>query len=211
MGFLLLPPDERVLVDGLVSEFGLTLLAHDAAPGGKGQLVSASLATLPSDLALPARPGQMPSAPTTLLFWHSGIGPIRTLGDAPPSSDPRDRVADLIVRESAQDWADLIDLARTPVIRFARSHWHDDAQTRLQPGLLGGMAVKAKEQPAEVRRLHARVVRWMKKRGERLNPFEHCTNLPREQPLNLSGFWVWAWPEAQSWVRAGGQVWPWTG
>ena len=48
----------------------------------------------------------------------------------------------------------------------------------------------------------------MKNHGERLNPFEYCPDIPVEQPRNLTAFWVWAWPEAQAWVRAVGRIWP---
>lgn len=211
VSFLLLPQDELELVEKLTGEFSLTLLASDLAPGGKPNIVASPLDALPDDLALPVRPGKEPSAPAIFLFWCSGIGPIQMRDDSAPSDDPVDRVADLLTREATDDWRDLIDLSRTPVIRFHRSAWHDDDRTRMKPALLQAMPVPVKKHPVQVSSLHAAIEKWMKTRGERLDPFDYCTELPIEPPRSRSRFGVWAWPQACGWVREGGEIWPWTG
>ena len=211
MSYLLLPGDEAVLVEGVTREFGLIFLASALAPAGKPKMIASPAEAVPGDLALPAQPHQQPSAPIEFFWWCSEIGPIKTLGDAPPSDNPRDRVAELLNREATDDWRDLIDLKRTPVIRYSRSGWHDDRRTRMRPGALRAMAMPVREQPDVLDQLHARIVRWMQNEGERLDPFDHCSDVPIERPSNTSQFSVWAWPEALAWVRGGGEIWPWTG
>jgi hypothetical protein len=197
-------------MEGLTGEFGLRLLASEIAPGAEPELIASPVKAVPDDLALPPQPQRQRSAPTEFLWWCSKLGPIQTLRDAPPSDDPGDHVAELLNREATDAWHDLIDLTRTPVIRYRRSMWHDNCRRRMQPGVLQGMAAPVSEQ-AGVNRLHARISRWMKRHGERLDPFDHCAEVPVERPSNTSRFLVWAWPEALSWVQAGGEVWPWTG
>lgn len=106
-------------------------------------------------------------------------------------------------------WSELIDFNRTPAIRFTRSRWHKSGS--LCPGLLSGQARPIKEQPKELVSLLRKIERWMKRAGERLNPFEHChVEIPlKKPPRNLNMFWVWARPTALDWVRTGGSVWPW--
>jgi hypothetical protein len=103
---------------------------------------------------------------------------------------------------------DLVDLARRPVVRFQRSNWNRNGC--LNPGQLQGMAVRVKEHPPELLAKLRSVERWLKKRGERLNPFEHCSQSPIAAPSNLNVFWVWAQPAALTWVQQGGEVWPWS-
>jgi hypothetical protein len=144
------------------------------------------------------------------VFWSPELGAVRTLRDAPSSDDARDRVASLLAREATSAWRDLIDLKRTPVIRFARSRWHDEDRTELQPGLLQTMALPLKQQPIALTRRRSRIDRWMKQQGVAINPFDHARELPVEQPKNVKPFTAWAWPEAEAWIRDGGCVWPWT-
>jgi len=212
MNWLLLPADERELLDYLVEELHLNFLAHDLTEDGKPSLSDAKrdrrLAKLP-------RPPRHPSPATYLeslefRFWAPQIGPIRLLGEAPEPTDAKDRVMLQLNKEMTPRWSELIDLERTPIVTFLRSRWHSNGS--LCPGALGGQPRPRREQPKELLALLRRIERWLKERGERLNPFEHChVEIPevKDPPKNLNMFWVWARPEALSWVHSGGSVWPW--
>src|SRR5260370_21238054 len=70
--------------------------------------------------------------------WLREIGPVKTQSNAPAATNARDRVARLLTQDAAAgQFADVIDLERTPVLTLTRSHWH--AQNRLAPGNLGSM------------------------------------------------------------------------
>jgi hypothetical protein len=117
------------------------------------------------------------------------------LGDAPEPNDPKDAVRRRLNQEQYPDrWQELVDLARTPVIRLHRTNWNMNGC--LNPGLLGAMAVPLKDQtPGLVQHLRA-IERWLKREGARLNLFDHCTKVDQEPPSNLDRFSVWARPSA---------------
>lgn len=115
------------------------------------------------------------------------LGPIRTLADAPMARDAVGRVALHLNREATQQWRDLIDLTRTPVIGCAN---------RLAPQrglpLAGGlttMQVRVRDLPREVPSLHSRVERYLKRHSPRLDPFETCQACggPRRDPNRSRG------------------------
>lgn len=206
MNWLLMPADERELLNFLVEELGLVLLAHDLTEHGDPVV---------SDPQTDGRLGELPRQPGPsgadwdFNLWAPMIGPVRLLGDAPEPTDPKDRVMLRLNKEMTPLWRELIDSERTPVVHFGRSRWHRNGS--LCPGVLGGQARPTREQPKELLALLRKIKRWLKSKGERLNPFEHChVEIPvKEPPRNLNMFWVWARPAALTWVRGGGSVWPW--
>jgi hypothetical protein len=203
MSFLLLPPDELALVSYMCGDLDLALLLSDLTDRGVPRIATEPLAAVPDHLP------SSPSDPRTFIFWCHWLGPVRTLADASESVDPADRVAGLLTREAAGDrYGDVVDLQRTPVIRWHRTSFQ--SERRLKPGLLQVMPLYVRDTPSDVLKLHRQVDRWMKKHGERLNPFDHCRDLPIPQPRNLNPFWVWVHRHAMDWVSGGGEIWPWT-
>jgi hypothetical protein len=180
-GFLLLPEDEPALVAHLLEAESLTRLAHDDLSYGP-PVVGALEAPLP--LPEPPRPGVEPGVPRRFTFWVPDLGEL---------SPARHR---------------FIDYERSPVLTWRRTSWH--ASGALCPGLLGTQTRPRKDQPVELLRLLARVEKWMKRSGVRLDPFDHAPDEPPvERPANVKPFAVWAHPHAAQWVRGGGSVWPW--
>jgi hypothetical protein len=135
------------------------------------------------------------------------LGPIRTLADAPAPRDAVDRVALQLNREATEQWRDLIDLTHTPVLGLRRTGWHH-REDCLIAGALTTMAVRVRDLPREVTSLHSRVERYLKRHSQRLDPFETCQVYtgPRLDPRQTRGWWLWAMPQAQAWLAAGGQA-----
>jgi hypothetical protein len=192
VNYLLLPEDEALLRAHLIGELGLIPVGHSAHES--------------PDLPRQAAPAE---GRWEFVYWAEAVGPIRRLGQSPRPPSAFDRVMDRVNRESLGDaWNDAVDLARTPVIRFRRSSWHRNGH--LCPGALQASAAAVAEQPPGLLALRRRVARWIEAEGERLNPFEHCTDPPVPQPRSLGPYWVWARPRALAWVHDGGRVWPWS-
>ena len=205
MSYLLVPEDEKDLVTYLVNGLGLRLLLSDVAPNREPRVAQDPWSAVPTELGK-----QNDTTPSHLIFWCSQLGPIRTLVDAPVTSDARTQVARQLTQQMAgHEYEDIIDLSRTPVIRWLRCSWH--APNRLKPALLQGMELEVRQTPKPVLKLYAKVGRWLKSRGEKLNPFEHCMELPGAQPRNLKTFWVWVHRHALESVKRGLEIWPWTG
>lgn len=205
MNWLLLPEDELDLALHLTDALGLRLVS--AIPTGEIEGAPRDLQMeLPHDLPTDGIYG----VPREFVFWRPSSGPIRLLGDRPDdqNDDVRNRVALRITKEASLDWRQFLDLQRTPIIRFHRCVWRGG--DTLMPGLLQGMDLKVGEHPPEIIRLLRSISLWLKREGERLNPFDHCSTLPVPPPRNQSPFAVWARPAALAWVRAGGDIWPWT-
>jgi len=194
-----------MLIEHLTDAEGLLLLASDHLRAGpsvvRGQLD-------PPSLPPPAEPLTPREEPATFNFWWQEGGELRALGDAPPPGDAAGRVALKLAQDASEHRQDLLDLERSPIVRWARCRWHSSGA--LCPGLLQAQARKTSEQPAGLVRLHRRVARWMKKQGVRINPFDHGPEeLTMDPPANLNMFWAWAFPAAEAWVRDGGTIWPW--
>jgi hypothetical protein len=203
VAYLLLPDDELPFVRYLTGEIGATMLVDGLAPGGKPHIALDAIGAW--DRHLPGRDEE-----GTVLFWCSWAGPIQTLGDTPTPADVKRRVALTITKQHAGPvFDDLIDLTRTPILRWRRSIRQEPR--RLLPAVLAAMELKARDTPAAVLAAHRRATSWLKRNGTKLSPFDHCTNLPMPAPTNLNPFWVWAHSGALSWLQAGGEVWPWTG
>jgi hypothetical protein len=128
------------------------------------------------------------------LLWARSLGPIRTLTDAPAPRDAVDRVALQLNREATQQWRNLIDLTRTPVIGLRRTGWHH-REDCLIAGALTTMPVGGRDLPRDVASLHARVERHLKRHSQRLDLFETCQVYtgPRLDPRQ-KGWWMWAMP-----------------
>jgi hypothetical protein len=200
---LLVTDDERDLAAFLCGELGAKLLLEDVATGGEPNVADDPLSALPSALPSPAIFGSKDVH--SLIFWLAGVGPIKTLGNAPPATDPRDRVARRLTQDAAgARFADVIDLERTPVLTLTRSHWH--AQNRLAPGNLGATTLRTMP---TAKRLYCRALRWLKKRGVKLDPFAHCEEVRDRRPQRLGPLWVWAQPNAKTLVDEGIEIWPW--
>jgi hypothetical protein len=218
MHLLALPEDEQEIVRHLCDEEGLQLLLSDLLEDGLPQVADdppgALVPDLPSAkrLKAAATPGVGVTDPTyrqvwEYLLWARSLGQIRTLAGAPVAQDTVGRVALQINREVTERWRDLIDLSRTPVIGLRRTSWHHSEDCLIAGGLTT-MRVRVREQPREVAALHSRVERHLKRHSQRLNPFETCHFYrgPRRDPNRSRGWWMWAMPQAQSWLAAGGQA-----
>jgi hypothetical protein len=118
-----------------------------------------------------------------------------------------DRVALQLNREATDQWRDLIDLTRTPVLGLRRTGWHH-REDCLIAGALTTMCVRVRDLPREVTALHSRVERYLKRHSQRLDPFETCQVYTgrRLDPRQTGGWWMWAMPQAQAWLAAGGQA-----
>jgi len=218
MHLLALPEDEQEIVGYLCEQEGLQLLLSDLVEAGAPQVADDPLRALvphlPSRkrLKMAVAPGVGVTDPTyrevwEYLFWASSLGPIRTVADAPATQDAVGRVALQLNRAATKRWRDLIDLSRTPVIGLRRTSWHH-SEDCLIAGALTAMRVRVRDQPREVTSLHSRVERHLKRQSQRLDPFETCHTYrgPRRDPSRSRGWWMWAMPQAQSWLAAGGQA-----
>jgi hypothetical protein len=217
MHLLALPEDEQEIVRYLCEEEGLWLLLSDLVEDGLPRVADVPLAALAPDLPSGKRlkaaitPGVGVTDPTyrevwVYLLWASSLGPIRTLADAPGPREAVGRVALHINREATERWRDLI-VSRTPVIGLRRTHWHHSEDCLIAGGLTA-MRVRVRDLPREVASLHSRVERYLKRQSQRLDPFETCQVYrgPRRDPSRSRGWWMWAMPQAQSWLAAGGQA-----
>jgi hypothetical protein len=203
MHLLALPEDEQEIIRHLCEEEGLQLLVSDLLEEGSPRVAADPLDALASDL--PSRKRLLAAvksgSPATdparhqvweYLLWARSLGPIRTLADA-PARDAVDRVALQLNREATEQWRDLIDLTRTPVIALRRTGWHH-REDCLIAGALTTMRVRVRDLPREVAVLHSRVERHLKRHSQRLDPRQ------------TRGWWMWAMPQAQAWLAAGGQA-----
>ena len=104
MNYLLLVVDEVEAASFLTEELGLEQVGPAAH----------------IDRELPSRAS---SEPRDFIFWAPNIGPLRSLGDAPPPRDATEAVLRKLNRDSHPDrWQDLLDVARSPVLRMHRSN-----------------------------------------------------------------------------------------
>jgi hypothetical protein len=199
---LLVTDDERDLAAFLCGELGAKLLLTDVATAGEPKVADDPLSALPSELPTAATYGS--KEVRSLIFWLPEIGPVKTLGNAPPATNPRDRVARLLTEDAAaEQFADVLDFERTTLLTLTRSHWH--AQNRLAPGNLSTLQTIS----PEVKRQYSRALRWLKKRGVKMDPFAHCAEVRDRRPKRLGPLWVWAQPNAKALVELGIEIWPW--
>jgi hypothetical protein len=206
---LLLPQDERELTEFLCVEVGAKLLLTDVTRAGEPTVAADPLGALPSHLPVAAIPGVRQII--ELLFWLPDCGPVAAMCDAPEPRGAHSRVARLLSREAADvegiAYENLIDLERTPVLSLIRTHWHTPA--RLAPGQLTSMPIPKASLPECVRVAYSRAERWLKGRGQKLDPFDHCPQVKERRPRRLGPLGVWAQPHALAQVRSGIEVWPW--
>jgi hypothetical protein len=218
MHLLALPEDEQQIIRHLCEDEGLQLLLSDLVEEGSPPVAADPLAALVPDLPSRKRrraavtPGVGVTDPTCQevwehLLWASSLGPVRTLADAPAARDAVDRVALQLNREATEQWPDLIDLSRTPVIGLRRTSWHH-REDCLIAGALTTMRVRVRDLPREVASLHSRVERHLKRSSQRVDPFKTCQvhRGPRLDPRQTRGWWMWAMPHAQAWLANGGQA-----
>lgn len=206
MSFLLVPQDERDLTTYLCNEVGARLLLSDIAPSRAAQVAEDPLQALPPDLPAAATPGSR--SIHDLLFWLPEHGAIRTMRDAPEAADPRDVISRRLTRESSDRYLDVIDTTRTPLLRLRRST--RISGNRLKPGVLGLAPLDTPELQETVARTHAKVVRWLKRRGTKIDPFLHCPEVADRRPIRLGPLWVWVQPHAGVLVGKGVEIWPWS-
>lgn len=206
MSYLHVVADERELIGFLCGDLGAKLLLADIAPNGEPRIAEDPIVALPLDL--PDRLTVGSKDVRTLIFWLPDCGPVKTMRNAAEPKDARDRVSRLLIREAvSEQFADVIDLERTPVLRLLRSHWH--APNRLAPGNLGSMALKSSAIPDNVNRKYSKAVRWLKKRGIKTDPFSHCPEVRNRRPERLGSLWVWVQPHAMKLVEQDTEIWPW--
>jgi|Tabmets5t2r1_1033131.scaffolds.fasta_scaffold41654_2 hypothetical protein len=218
MHLLALPEDEQEIIRHLCEEEGLQLLLSDLLQEGSPRVAADPLAALVPNLPSRKRllaavhSGAPVSDPARqqvwqYLLWARSLGPIRTLADAPAAQDAVDRVALQLNREATEQWRDLIDLSRTPVIGLRRTGWHHREDCLIAGGLTT-MRMRTRDLPQDVASLHSRVERRLKRHSQRLDPFETCQVYRgrRLDPRQTRGWWMWAMPHAQAWLAAGGQA-----
>jgi hypothetical protein len=218
MHLLALLEDKQEIIRHLCEEEGLQLLLSDLLQEGSPRVAADPLAALAPSLpswkrlraAVTPRVGVTDPTDQEVweyLLWANSLGPIRTLEDAPAARDAVERVALQLNREATQRWRDLIDLTRTPVIGLRRTAWHH-REDCLITGALTTTRVRVRDLPWEVAALHSRVERYLKRHSQRLDPFETCQAYrgPRLNPRQTRGWWMWALPQAQAWLAAGGQA-----
>lgn len=218
MHLLALPEDEQEIVGYLCEKEGLQLLLSDLVEDGVPRVAADPLRALSPELPSRKRlkaavtPGVGVTDPSyrevwEYLLWASSLGPIRTLADAPAPRDAVGRVALQLNRAATKRWRDLIDCSRTPVIGLRRTSWHHSGDCLIAGGVTA-MRVRVRDLPREVASLHSRVERYLKRHSQRLDPFETCHLYrgPRHDPSRSRGWWMWAMPQAQAWLAAGGQA-----
>ena len=205
MNYLLTPTDELELISFLREEVGAHMILSELAPNGQASIASERIHTLP-DLPGPAKYGC--TSIRCFRFWLRDCGPIRTHRDAPRPIDPKDRVARYLTKEATGDAYDgVIDFTRTPSLFFSRTTQMNSR--RLAPGRFGAMPVKAKNLPADVKKKHATVERWLRTRGRKTDPFAHCPEVADRRPERLGVLWVSVQPNATKLVENGMEIWPW--
>jgi hypothetical protein len=209
MRYLLFPDEEIILCRYLTSELGLKLLASNLAPGNIPKIVEGGVPANLNGFPDPAEPKTLPNEPMHFLFWCSEIGGIETLGSAETPSDPKDRVSVILTQQASEQWRDVIDFTRTPVIFWARPCWYKKDHSCVVAGRMNGMTIPVKKYPVELKRLYGKIDRMLRKTGVRLNPFDYVPNTPVPEPENLNAFWVFTWPQGMSWLENGGELWPW--
>src|SRR5256885_13560021 len=91
MSYLQVTDDERELTAFICGEFGAKLLLTDVAVAGEANLAREPRSALPAQLPAGAKFGSVDDY--TLIFWLPACGSIKTVGDAPPPSTARDRLA----------------------------------------------------------------------------------------------------------------------
>ncbi len=213
MPYLLLPDDEVRLMEHLIDDEGLPMLLADRFPDGPHPPISEIgdvRRLLPARLPPPARPRQRSEEPRSFVFWVSQVGPLRRAGEAPPPVSAQDRVARKVLADAAVDAHDVMDYELSPILRFQRCRWHDNGA--LLPGLLQGPALRRADWHPDVRRLHSRIERWLRRDGARIDAFNYAS-AGVEPPLSDAArrrFAVWAFPQAVEWLSSGGRIWPWT-
>jgi hypothetical protein len=209
MRYLLFPDEEKLLCRYLTSELGLKLLASDLAPGNIPEIVERGVPANLNGFPDPAEAKTPPSDPTHLLFWCSDIGGIETLGSSGTPSDPKGTVSMILTQQASEQWRDVIDDTRTPIITWVRPRWHKKDHSCVVAGRMNGMTIPVKKYPVELKRLYGKIDRMLRKNGVKLNPFEYVSKTPVSEPENLDAFWVFTWPQGMSWLENGGELWPW--
>lgn len=209
MNHLLTVADERELTQFLSEEIGAKLLLSDVAPKGVPEVAVDPLAALPASLPTPPKFGVHQII--YLTFWLPDCGDVKTRASARPAVSAFDRVARLLTCESAEaagvDDADIIDFECTPIIQLGRSHQY--AANRLAPGFLYSMHVKRASLPEPALKKFVATERWLKRRGVKTDPFQHCVEVQTRRPQNLGRLWVCVQPHAMARVRQGTEIWPW--
>lgn len=202
MSFLLFPEEERTFIERVLEKHSGVILKKD-------YLVDGSLKTVDiHDLDFADFPNDIQST-QTIILWLQDCGDIKTMKDAPQPHLAKDKVATLLTKEAAGAlYENIIDYSRTPIIRWRRSRYH--SENRLIPALLQSMPVPLGAIPAPLRKSYNSLNRWLKSEAVKVNPFEFCSDINSPAPNNLNQFWVWAHPEAFSWLQSGGEVWPWS-
>src|SRR3990172_588363 len=192
MSYLLFPDDERRFVTYLIKGLGAVMLRDEHSTGGNPHLHADPTAAVGSTL-----PGE--GELRTLIFWLQDVGPVATLRDAPDATDVKDRVAVQLTKEAAgSNFGRLVDLRRTPVVRWHRSVLR--TARLVVPGMLQAMVLAGSAMPPEVSRRHRAAERWLKSNGVAMDPFAHCQQIPVHVPADRRHFRVWAHPVAAAWV-----------
>lgn len=205
MNYLLTQNDELELIHFLREKLGAQMLLSDIAPGGDARIASSTFDALPN-LPKPAKYGCKDIY--QYKFWLKSCGPIITLGSAPQSTHPKDRVVQFLTKEAAGDsYEHVIDFMRTPSLSLTRTTQMNSR--RLAPGVFGAMPVGTKDMPSEVIERYTIAQHWLKKRGTKIDPFAHCPEVEHLRPNRLGVLWVSVQPDAMTLVESGMEIWPW--
>ena len=194
--FLLLPNDEHAFVEWVRREHGLELAA--AVETGDGLTRLKPLSEPPTELPGPLGE-ESSSTPRELVLRAPGWG----VNDLDPWNT--DSAVARVMRSLNSEAAgkagvsldDLIDFARTRLLRFRRCGW--TPARALHVAALQGSARPARLQDPTVAAMLKSAERWLMRGAVRVELPEEVRYRPR----------IWARPHARDWVEAGGVVYPW--
>ena len=190
MHLLALPEDEQEIIRHLCEEEGLQLLS-DLLQKGSPRVATDPLDALASDLPSRNRHGRYRLESVLQIRPTSRCGST-CCGQAPSASSEHSQtrqqpetlwtgVALRLDREATEQWRDLIDLTRTPVVGLRRTSWHH-REDCLIAGALTTTRTRVRDLPREVAWLHSRVERHLQRRSRRLDPFDTCRVYTRPAP-----------------------------
>lgn len=194
MTYLLLPEDEREMVENFCVDRGWNLL-DGSVERGQPLVIRDPRTLLSEDLP---KHGEAVGPIRVYLFWSPEWGRAVSVGDAP---EPADLVRRVIRQRFGGESGrlDLIDPHATPVMIYRRCFWMPDA--RLALGRLQGMDRPRREWPPPFRRAFGQAERWLKRGAVKVSPFDHD-----DEPGGVPGVVTWVRPAAWSWIRSGGRV-----
>jgi len=196
MSYLLLPADERLLVEHLCDVLGWQLVSGRMARGRPEPIVPWRAAL--SD-ELPTA-GDLGSGPLwAYMFWSADWGTAVSIRDAPAPVDQVRRALRQRAGVEAGALDDVIDPHVSPVAFYRRCYWDGDGDIGL--GFLQGMDRPRREWSPNLKRSIGQGERWLKRESVKVNPFDHVAGARR-----IDGVTTWVMPAGWAWMQDGGHI-----